>query len=133
MRATLDTNVYISALNFSGVPAQILDLNTDEAFVLCLSPAIVEETKRILADRFNWRLDALSAVLQPIVSRAVMVQPKRRVAACTDPDDNRILECAVESQSDFVVTGDDHLLRLGAFEGIRIVKSREFLEVLLLL
>ena len=38
-----------------------------------------------------------------------------------DPDDNRVLECAVESSADFIVSGDSHLLELGSFKGIRIM------------
>ncbi|MGI8741149.1 MAG: putative toxin-antitoxin system toxin component, PIN family [Bryobacteraceae bacterium] len=131
MRGTLDTNVFVSALNFGGIPQQLLDLNTDEAFVLCLSPAIIQETRRILADRFEWPGEAIETALEPILSRAVIVEPKKTVNASADPDDNRILECGVESKSDFIVTGDDHLLRLGTFEGIRIIRPREFLDIVL--
>jgi putative PIN family toxin of toxin-antitoxin system len=109
---------------------QILDLNTDEAFILCLSPVIIEEIRRILADRFEWPENSIATALEPLLSRAVTVEPKRTVAVSADPDDNRILECGIESQSDFIVTGDDHLLRLGAFEGIRIVRPRDFLDIL---
>lgn len=45
-----------------------------------------------------------------------------------DPDDDRILECAVAAGAQVLVSGDKHLLRLGAFEGIRIVPVAEFLE-----
>ena len=130
MRATFDTNVFVSALNFGGIPEQILDLNTDEAFVLRISPAIIQETRGILADRFEWPREAVEAALEPILSRAVIVEPKTTVNASADSDDNRILECGVDSHSDFSVTGDDHLLRLGIFEGIRIVTPRNFLNAL---
>ncbi|MCC6368503.1 MAG: PIN domain-containing protein [Bryobacterales bacterium] len=43
MRVVLDTNVYVSALNYGGTPEQILDFHTDERFELCLSPVIIEE------------------------------------------------------------------------------------------
>jgi hypothetical protein len=36
-------------------------------------------------------------------------------AIAEDPTDDRILECAVASQSEYLVTGDNHLLRLGHF------------------
>jgi predicted nucleic acid-binding protein len=45
-----------------------------------------------------------------------------------DPDDNRVLECAVEGKADFIVSGDRHLLRLGSYEAIEIVTVRQFLE-----
>ena len=41
MRATVDTNVFVSALNFGGVPERLLDLLDDGHFVLCISPTVV--------------------------------------------------------------------------------------------
>jgi uncharacterized protein len=63
MRATLDTNVYVSALNFGGIPAHILDLHSEDTFVLCTSPAIIDELKRVLTDRFEWTEADLDLVL----------------------------------------------------------------------
>ena len=45
----------------------------------------------------------------------------------TDPDDNRVLECAVSAGSQTIVTGDDDLLRLVAFRSIEIVRVADFL------
>lgn len=47
-----------------------------------------------------------------------------------DPDDNRVLECAVAAGSRFIVTSDGDLLRLGAYAGIRILKVADFLELI---
>jgi predicted nucleic acid-binding protein len=45
-----------------------------------------------------------------------------------DPDDNKIIECAVAAGADVIVSGDKHLLRLGQYRGIRIMKLRQLLE-----
>jgi hypothetical protein len=50
----------------------------------------------------------------------VPAKPVNAIAA--DPDDNMILECAVEAGSDFIITADNHLLRLGQYEGIPIIE-----------
>jgi predicted nucleic acid-binding protein len=48
-----------------------------------------------------------------------------------DPDDNRILECAVAAKSDYIFTGDmRHILPLGQYSGIPIIKVAEFLRLL---
>lgn len=73
MRATIDTNVFVSALNFGGVPAQIFDRNTNEEFALSISPAIIDEIKRILTNRFDWTDERLESILDPILSRAEVV------------------------------------------------------------
>jgi predicted nucleic acid-binding protein len=50
-----------------------------------------------------------------------------------DPDDDRILECAVEAQAQIVVSGDHHLLALQEYKSILIVTPRRFLELFLAL
>jgi predicted nucleic acid-binding protein len=46
-----------------------------------------------------------------------------------DPDDNRILEWATAAQSNYIVTGDKDLLRLGSYGGIEIIQVAEFLKL----
>jgi len=48
-----------------------------------------------------------------------------------DPDDDRILECAATAKSDFIVSEDKDLLRLGQFGAARIVSVRNFINLAL--
>jgi predicted nucleic acid-binding protein len=54
--------------------------------------------------------------------------PLQPVTACEDPADDRILKCALEARAQVIITGDDDLLRLKRFEGIRILTPRAFLD-----
>ncbi|MBM3747235.1 MAG: putative toxin-antitoxin system toxin component, PIN family [Acidobacteria bacterium] len=128
IRAVADTNVYISAFNFGGMPLRILRLAQDGAFILCLSPPILEETREVLRLRFGWSEAETRRALDPILEVARVTEPNVRVAVAEDPDDNRILECAQEAGAQFIVTGDHHLLRLKRFQGAEIVTPRAFLE-----
>jgi predicted nucleic acid-binding protein len=57
------------------------------------------------------------------------VEPDHTLSVITDdPDDNRVLECAATGQAECIVSGDRHLLRLGAYTGISILTVRQFLE-----
>ncbi len=48
-----------------------------------------------------------------------------------DPTDNRILECALAVGAEFLVTGDEkHLLPLGPFRGVSIIRLRDFVAML---
>ena len=124
MKATVDTNVFVSALNFGGVPQRLFDYLDDGRFVLCISPALATEVRRVLADRFGWNERLFQELLDPILALAEMSKPAFVLDITADPDDNRVLDCAVESKSDVVVTGDDHLLRLGSFQRIQILTPR---------
>lgn len=46
-----------------------------------------------------------------------------------DPADNKYLACAYEGEADYIVSGDHHLLDLGSYQGIDIIKAREFLSL----
>ncbi len=56
------------------------------------------------------------------------VSPTVTVNVLSDPPDNRILECAQAAGSEFIITGDQHLLRLGKLAGVWIVKASEYLQ-----
>jgi len=45
-----------------------------------------------------------------------------------DEPDNRILECAVQAGSDFIISADKDLLRLGSYAGAPIMRPVDFLQ-----
>ena len=45
-----------------------------------------------------------------------------------DPKDSMLVECAVEAEADFIISGDDDLIRLRKFRNICVVSVNEFLE-----
>ena len=58
-----------------------------------------------------------------------MLNPKKKVSAIKDdPEDDRILECALECNADCIVTQDNHLLKLREFQNIAILTPQEFAE-----
>jgi uncharacterized protein len=130
IRATLDTNIYISAFNFGGLPLTLIRLARRKHIHLAVSDAIRGEIKRILSDKFSWPETEISRTLAQLSTFSELVTPDIHIAAVKDdPTDNRILECAVAGRSDYIVTGDKHLLRLVQFREIRIVTPAEFLEI----
>ena len=66
-------------------------------------------------------MEAISTLATPTETLSVVAR---------DPDDNRVLECAIAAHSEFVVTGDADLLSLGTFRGIEITTVAAFLEKL---
>ena len=128
--ATADTNIYISGLQFGGIPQRFLDSAAEGDFRLDVSDAILSETLRILRDKFRWASEALRDAEQDIRSYTQLSTPAPALNVIqADPSDNRILECAAAAKSDYIVTGDTrHLLPLGHYDGIPIVKVAEFMR-----
>ena len=70
-------------------------------------------------------------ILAKLTGVAALVSPTEslRVVA-DDPDDDRVLECAIAGNADAIISGDRHLLALGAFQEIPILKVRDCLNLL---
>jgi len=128
IRVVLDTNVYISALVFGGVPRKLIELVEVGAFRLVFSQSIRQETERILRQKFHWAKQRVASACQPLWELAEIVTPTGEISVAVDLDDNRILECALEAGASVLVTGDDHLLRLKQFKNIPILTPRIFLQ-----
>ena len=128
----LDTNVYVSAFTFPrGVPWQVWRHALHRGYQLLVSPAIVREVARVLGEDFYWEERRLRRRLKLLVRLGEIVTPQITLHVTTnDPDDNRILECAVEGQAHLMVSGDRDLRRLKVYQGIPIVTPTDFLRTL---
>jgi putative PIN family toxin of toxin-antitoxin system len=126
---TADTNIYISALNFGGQPLRLLDLARAGIVRIDISEPILDEVLRVLRDKFRWDAAMLSEAEDLISGFTRRVAPTKEIDTIKeDPPDNRVLECAEEAASDFIVTGDRHLLRLGNHFAIPIVRVTDLLS-----
>jgi putative PIN family toxin of toxin-antitoxin system len=93
-----------------------------------VSPQIRAEVEETLGRKFRWNQEKVNNACMPLWHHAEEVQPTLVLDVTADPDDNRILECAVAGVAQAIVTGDDDLLRLKKFEGVEIIKPRVFLN-----
>ena len=132
MRVVLDTNVIVSALNFPGNERLVLELALRGRFDLCLSRFILEEVAGVLTRKFDWDEARTAQVLQAIENAGTVIEPPRLEEVIADGHaDNRILECAVAANADYLITGDrQHLLPLGEHQGTSIVNAPRFLSAL---
>jgi uncharacterized protein len=127
---TLDSNVYVSALEFGGAPLLLLDAARVGAIRLDVSAAILDEVERVLQAKFRWPPAKAKEARVEIIRFANMVFPTESLAVVdADPADNKIIECAAAARSDYLVTGDKHLLVLGSYRGTQIVNPAEFLRL----
>lgn len=131
LRVTADTNVIISALNFPGNPSRILDMAAAGEIHLAISDAILTEVERVLQrPKFGWTQREADDAIGELSAFGDHVVPKQRINVVKDdPTDNSIIECAVASGSDYLVTGDKHLLKIGQYQGVKIVTPAEFMEI----
>ena len=129
MRSVLDTNVLISAILFpGGAPENVLRLGIEARIELVTSTALLTEFARVLIEKFGHTEAQARERVRRIVVVALITKPRTRVhEIADDPDDDRILEAALASDAKVIVSGDKHLLRLGTWRGIRILRPAKFL------
>ena len=129
VRVTLDTSVYIGALNSRGFGSRLFAMAQSGAIRIDTSDAILDETIRVLREKFEWNAYRLYDARLKLSNLTNRVTPTQTLDVIQeDPPDNRVLECAIEAGSDYIVTWDKDLLRLGEYEGIGIVRLSEFVE-----
>jgi putative PIN family toxin of toxin-antitoxin system len=118
VRVVADTNILISALMFDGLPGVVLKLALDRRFTLVTSKPLLDELDEKLREKFGVSTQDAAAIRAKLESVALLVDPDFMLNAVPDdPDDNRVLECAVDGKAECIVSGDRHLLRLGAHAG----------------
>jgi putative PIN family toxin of toxin-antitoxin system len=128
-RLVLDSNIWISAFQFGGKAALIVDMALAGELEIAISQPIVDETGRILRNKFGWDGEQLNYAIEQMLSCTRMIAPTQRLDVVPDDKkDNIIIECAVAAGSGFIVTGDKDLLRMKEYQGIPIIQLREFLQ-----
>lgn len=137
MRIVLDTNQLVSALiRKNGRPAQILQAWRQGQVELAVSPDLLEEVAEVLNRpriKHKYRLtdEDIDQYLLLLKWYAITTPGTTEVSiVAADPDDNIIVACAVEAEADYIVSGDSHLLDLEEYQGIQIVQTSDFLQIL---
>jgi putative PIN family toxin of toxin-antitoxin system len=131
LRVVADTNIYISALNFGGVPDQVFTLAKRGRIEIFASKPILDEIEGVLKRKFQWPPAKVHGALRSIREFVKEVRPNERVTVIKkDEPDNRILECALAAEATIVISGDSHLRELGSFQRIRILSPSAFLDAM---
>lgn len=137
MRIVLDSSTLVSAfLSPTGSPAGLLARTGEGAFTIYVSTEILTETARALSrkritDRYAHGPEDVERFVTVLAQTAELVSDLPEVRAVSrDPNDDVIIATAVAAKADYLVTGDNDLLVLGEYQGVRIVTPRQFLELL---
>jgi uncharacterized protein len=137
MIVVLDTNVLISALlSTDGPPAQIIEHWKVGAFDMATSGPLLDELMQALGyERVRKYLKMTPAEINSLIkgwsTTAIYMDPGIELDVVEDdPDDNRVLECAVTAEANYIVSGDAHLLDLGEYQSIEILPPAGFVFLL---
>ena len=122
-------NLYISALMFGGLPSVLFDLMLAKSFETVISPVLLDELEEKLCGKFELSRDDAFSIRTKITGVATVIEPSETLHVIErDPDDDRVLECAVSGKADVIISGDRDLLDLHNYQGMPIMRVREFLN-----
>jgi hypothetical protein len=125
-----DASALVSAaLKADSIPERAL-LRAEEVDVFALSAAVDGEIAGVLnRPRFARAIPLArrERVLEILRHAAVWFEPTVRVTDCRDPKDNKYLELALAAGAETIVSGDDDLLVLDPWRGVRIVRPADYL------
>jgi putative PIN family toxin of toxin-antitoxin system len=137
MYVVLDANIVVSALiSPRGIPAQVVRRWQTGDFEIAVSLPIVAEIERVIhypriRKRYALPEDQVQTFISLLARRVVDRELLPNLSVITDdPSDNRYLECAIAFAARFIVSGDEHLLRLKRYQGVEIVSPAGFLAFL---
>jgi putative PIN family toxin of toxin-antitoxin system len=128
-KIVLDTNILISAFRWDGKPEQALKKAAD--YEIIIAKKQMEELVRVLEyPKFGFSKERKSEIIDLMFSAGTLVETHGHIQEIKeDPDDDMILEAAVENGARYIITGDRHLLALREYQGVKIVTAEGFLRV----
>lgn len=137
MRAVIDTNVLLSGLFWRGAPHHCWNKFAAGSSLLVASPELLDELATVVG-----RPKFAAIVARTNISREHLLDEVYRLSEvieptplpgpiCRDPDDDAVLALAVAANADWIVSGDQDLLSLREFQGIRVVNPEEAVGILL--
>lgn len=130
LRIVPDTNVLISALIVEGNEYRLIEKCFKRKILLITSADVLDEFKEVaLRPKFGFTEEKVDDFVNALIEAAEVVMPIERISGvCRDPDDNKLLEAALEGKADYIISGDKDLLILKKFRNVKLVPAAALLR-----
>jgi len=130
IKVVLDTNVIISSVFWTGAPYAVVEKGLLGKYELITSPDILDEIVNKLRNKFKFPEENIQQLIDLLLRFSHVIEPISKIDIVRDKTDNKIIECAIDSNANYIITGDLDLLELKEFEKIKIVNARTFLDLI---
>ncbi|MBS3092733.1 putative toxin-antitoxin system toxin component, PIN family [Candidatus Pacearchaeota archaeon] len=132
MKISADTNFLISATQWDySVSHKLLTKLIENNAEIFTTKEILDEFSEVLSRDFKYTAEEIKNIVDNVFVFITITEPNEKINVITeDPDDNKILECAVSSESEYILTYDDHLLKIKEFRGIEIITPEKLIEII---
>jgi putative PIN family toxin of toxin-antitoxin system len=136
LNLVLDTSTLVSAFFWEGNESELLEKIEQGRAKLFTSQDILFEIEDVIRrPKFSQIMCQAGLtpdqIIQKIIALSNLVIDKElNIDVCRDKKDNKFLECAENAKADYIISGDEDLLSLKEFHGIKIVKTSKILELI---
>lgn len=125
MRVVFDTNVYIAAVLRGGFAEDIIALADKKAVTVLTSKEILNELENKLLVKFEFTQEQVNVIIKRINKLSTNIEITVKITLINrDPDDNKILECAISGEADLIVSADQDLIQLKSYKDIPIIHPK---------
>ncbi len=124
----------ISAVLWLGTPHRIIELAERNRLVICMTQAMLDELREVLSrqkfkSHLEMRRTSTEEILSALIPLIELYAPTKLTnLRLSDPDDEMFVACAVSANADYIVSGDDHLLRMKQYGKIKILNPSSFVH-----
>lgn len=125
MKLVLDVNIFIAAFFAKGLASDILRIGETGKVQIYTSQAILDGGGEKLIEKAKLNRHLVEKFIRHLGKAVHLVKPRRRLHVIkADPEDNKILECAVEAKANLIISMDKHLIKLKSYGTIGIVHPK---------
>lgn len=136
MRAVLDTNVWLPAIFWEGEARKVIKAGSEKKIIFIVSEDIISEIVEVInrEEKFQKfiqdKKQRAEDLTRTVLSGSTLIKIKSKIDLIKEhPQDNIILEAALDGKADYIVSYDNHILNMIEFRGKRILTPGEFLKM----
>jgi len=132
MKIVLDSNILVSSFYWAGNPRKVFDRVTNGLDELYITGEIIKEIISVMSrEKFDTRIEEINEYIKIIESYSIkMLSQNVPQNISRDKSDDKILQCGLDGNVEFIITGDNDLLVIKEYNKIKILKPNDYLKII---
>jgi len=129
IKVVFDTNILFSGTGWRGSPFYCLQLARQGKVTVLVCREILAEYHEKLQTKLGMTPTQATRAAAEILSFSTLIEISGSLqVVLDDPDDDKVIECAVTGKATYIVSGDHHLLDMNEYNSIPIVRASSLSE-----
>jgi len=130
MKIVIDSNIFVSSFFWGGHPREVFERVINGFDELYITDEIIKEITSVMSSsKFEVNSIEIEDYIKIIEKYSQKIALKNVPKSISrDNDDDKILQCGLDGDVDYIVTGDKDLLVLKEYETIKILNPKDYLE-----